>query len=120
MARILVIDDESTVRGTIRAILEQAGYDVVEAPNGSEGIKLYRSKPADLVITDLFMPEKEGIETIRELRRYSPNVKIVAISGGSKKWNLTCLPVAEKVGAIRTVAKPFGMDEILGVVRDLL
>ncbi len=120
MARILVIDDENDVRGTIRAILEQTGYEVVEASNGYEGIKLYQREPVDLVITDLFMPEKEGIETIMELRRHSPNVKIIAISGGSQRWNLKCLPVAKKLGAVRTVAKPFGMDEILRVVKEEL
>ena len=84
MALILIIDDDDQIRRVLRKTLERDGYDVADAPNGKEGIRLYRENPADLVITDIIMPEKEGIETIRELRRDFPEVKIIAISGGGR------------------------------------
>src|SRR5688572_234064 len=84
MQRILVIDDDEQVRALLYEILDRAGFKVVEATNGVEGLKLYRAQPADLVITDLIMPEKEGVETILELRREFPDVRVVAISGGGR------------------------------------
>jgi CheY-like chemotaxis protein len=81
MARILVIDDDAAVRGTIRRHLESDGHAVAEAPDGRAGMKLYRENPTDLVITDLFMPEREGLETIRELRKSFKDAKIVVVTG---------------------------------------
>ena len=81
MKRILLIDDDKAVRMTILGILEVGGYSVFETENGNTGIGLFRSNPVDLVIVDLFMPEKEGIETIMELRKGYPELKILAISG---------------------------------------
>jgi len=82
MARILLIDDDAPVRRTLRKMLERQGYEVEEAPDGKAGLTLYQENPADLIITDLIMPEMEGIETIMELRRRFPDVKIIAMSGG--------------------------------------
>ena len=82
MSKILVIDDDKNIRSLLRDFLERDGYEVMEAENGKVGLKLFRENGADLVITDLIMPEKEGIETIRELRRDFSDVKIIAISGG--------------------------------------
>ena len=82
MPRILIIDDERQIRELLRDILEDAGYDVAEAADGQEAIKIQRGEPADLIITDLIMPEKEGIETIRELKQSYPDVRIIAMSGG--------------------------------------
>ena len=84
MARILIIDDEEKFRKMLRQMLERAGHEVVEAPDGKEGVKLYREKLTDLIITDIFMPEKEGIQTIKELKRDFPEAKIIAISGGGR------------------------------------
>lgn len=121
MKRILVIDDDDQLRLMIRLMLERASYEVVDAPNGKVGIDLYRQDPVDLVITDIFMPEKEGLETIRELCREYPDVKIIAISGGSPKTEgFSSLQFAKGFGALRTLAKPFFREELLKVVRELL
>ena len=84
MAGILIIDDDVHIRTILRKTLQSEGYQVVEASNGNEGVRLYREKPVELIITDLIMPEKEGIETIMELGRDFPDVKIIAMSGGDK------------------------------------
>lgn len=120
MARVLIIDDEEQVRKLIREVLEEAGHEVVEARNGREGMKLYEANPADVVITDLVMPEQEGLETITGLRRRFPAVKIIAISGAQQKLDLDLLYVAEKLGAIRTMEKPFEMQKLVALVEELL
>ncbi len=119
MARILVIDDEEIIRRVLRQALEISGYDVDEAPNGEEGLDRYRQAPADLIITDILMPEKEGLETIMELRREAPEAKIIAISGGGQS-GLDFLQVAERLGAKRAFQKPFRMHEILAAVQEVL
>ncbi|MDY6987587.1 MAG: response regulator [Thermodesulfobacteriota bacterium] len=119
-ARILVIDDDIGIRAMLRRLLEGAGYDVAEASDGRQGIRLYRQDPADLVITDLIMPEKEGLETIRELRRDFPHVKILAISGGGRVSPDEYLHMAKSFGAKRTLAKPFDPKELLEVVHELI
>ena len=120
MQRVLVIDDDEQVRALLCEILERAGFEVMAASNGVEGLKLYRSQPADLVITDLIMPEKEGVETILELRSQFPNARIIAISGGQRAGGREYLPIAARLGARRTVAKPFSRQEILEAVRETL
>jgi CheY-like chemotaxis protein len=120
MQRVLVIDDDEQVRALLYEILDRAGFAVIEAMNGAEGLKLYRSQPADLVITDLIMPEMEGVETILELRREFPDARIVAISGGGRNGAGDYLPIAAQLGARRTVAKPFSRQDILDAVRDSL
>ena len=117
---ILVIDDEQPVRAVLRQMLEKAGYRVEEAPDGTVGMDLLRNHPIDLLITDLFMPHKEGIETIVEVRKYFPQVKIIAISGGGRTGKLDFLPMAESFGALRTLAKPFERTELLEAVRAVL
>ncbi len=84
------------------------------------GLQLYREEPVDLIITDVFMPEKEGLETIRELRSEYPEVKIIAISGGGKNINLDFLPLAKQLGALRTLKKPFDRQEMLDAVQEVL
>ena len=120
MARVLIIDDEEQVRKLIREVLEEAGHEVAEARNGREGMKLYEANPTDVVITDLVMPEQEGLETITALRRRFPSVKIIAISGAQQKLDLDLLYVAEKLGAIRTMEKPFEVRKLLALVEELL
>lgn len=117
---ILVIDDEEPVRIALRQMLEKEGYGVEEAPNGAVGMELLRDHPADLMITDLFMPEKEGIETMIEVRKCFPQVKIIAMSGGGRVGALDLLPMAESFGALRTLAKPFERKELLDAVRAVL
>ena len=120
MARILVIEDDAQVRAMLRQMLERAGYEVVEAPDGRAGVRLYRQEKADLIITDLIMPEKEGIETITELRRDFPDVKIIAISGGGRIAPEVYLRMARSLGALRTFAKPIERKEIIETVQELL
>lgn len=120
MAKILVIDDESQVRSMLRVLLEDKGYNVVEAPDGKVGLKLYRDEPIDLVITDIIMPEKEGLETIIELRRFSPKVKIIAISGGGRLGFKDCLDIAQKFGAHRVFSKPLNNNELVDAIAELL
>lgn len=120
MARILIIDDEAMMRDLLVNILEREGYETVTASGGKDGIKIYRENPADLIITDLLMPEKDGIETIMELRRDSKDVKIIAMSGGGKIEPETYLQIAKTIGAIETIAKPFDRKELLKTVQKLL
>jgi DNA-binding response OmpR family regulator len=120
MARILIVDDDIQVRKMLCKALERAGYETVAAPDGKVAMRLFRENPADLVITDLIMPEKEGIETIMELRRDFPQVKIIAISGGGIIEAEKYLYIAEKSGAQLTLAKPFTLRELLEAVQSLL
>src|SRR5262249_39258174 len=120
MATILVIDDEHGVREFIRRTLEGAGYQVTEADNGERGLACFRESPADLVITDILMPRKEGIETIREWRGLSPNVKIVGIPGGGDTGFMDFLQAAQAMGANDVLHKPFRGKDLLERVETLL
>ena len=120
MASILLIEDDAEVRTVIRRMLESKNHEVVEAQNGKVGLRLYRKNSTDLVVTDILMPDKEGIETIRELRRDFPEVKIIAISGGGMLGLERYLKLAKKMGAQRTLEKPFNGNELNEVVRELL
>jgi len=119
MDTILIIDDDNQFRAMLRQMLEREGYKVVDAPDGKEGIRIYRVKPTDLIITDIIMPEKEGIETIMELRREFPDVKIIAISGGGHLGPAEYLKIAKGLGAQYTLSKPFEREELLEAVREL-
>ena len=120
MARILIIDDESQIRSMLRLMLERVGYEVVEAPDGIEGIRQYREKPADLIITDLIMPNKDGIGMIIDLKKEFPNVKIIAMSGGGVNRPEGYLDGAKKLGASCTLTKPIDREEMLMAVKDTL
>jgi len=120
MARILVVDDEPDICDLLREILSLAGYDVLVAPDGDSAITLLRKQPVELILTDIFMPGKEGIETIMELRRDFPSVKIVAMSGGGRTGQLHYLRDAVQLGALRTIFKPFGEEDVLRVVQEAL
>ena len=120
MARILVIDDDDDVRRAIRRQLESDGHEVVEAPDGRVGMRLFRQHPTDLVVTDLFMPEQEGLETIRELRRFSKDIKILVVTGAAPGSTLDFRAQATMLGAGATLGKPFTRDELLGAVNALL
>jgi DNA-binding NtrC family response regulator len=120
MARILIIDDESQIRSMLRLMLERVGYEIVEAPDGIEGIRQYREKPADLIITDLIMPNKDGIGMIIDLKKEFPNVKIIAMSGGGVNRPEGYLDGAKKLGASCTLTKPIDREEMLMAVKDTL
>ena len=120
MARILVIDDEAGIRRALQILLERAGYEVLAASDGQEGLRLWRRFGADLVITDIMMPNKDGIETILELTMSAPPVPVIAMSGGDVSHRLDLLGNATLLGAVHTVPKPFALSEMLAKVRQLL
>jgi DNA-binding response OmpR family regulator len=120
MAHMLIIDDDDQLRTLLRQTLEREGYTVGEAQNGWAGMARYRATPADLVITNILMPEQEGLETIRVLRQESPEVKIIAIAGGGQMGALDFLDVAAKLGTRRTLRKPFALQELRAAVREVL
>jgi two-component system, chemotaxis family, chemotaxis protein CheY len=118
MPSILIVDDEQQIRQLIRDTLEQAGYDVTEACDGKEALQQYQQAPADLVVMDILMPDQDGLETTATLRREFPNVKIIAITGGSDMIGiLNFLDVAKMLGAHRALQKPFEMNTLLEAVQ---
>ena len=120
MGRILVIDDDEAMRGSVRRILERDGHDVHEAQDGAEGLRVFETFAADVVVTDLIMPGKEGIETIMELREAAPDVRILAVSGGGVGLHHDVLSDAEALGADASLAKPFTVDQLRSAVAPLL
>jgi len=117
MTRVLVIDDDSELRDALRGILEGAGYAVDLAADGELGMMLQRSRPADIVITDIFMPNQDGIGTVARLRDEFPQARVIAMSGGGAKVKGACLSTAGQVGAHALLRKPFQPDELLSAVR---
>ncbi len=111
MAYIIVIDDDKKIRDVVRALLENEGHEVVGAPNGKIGLELQRQSPADLIITDIFMPEKEGTELIMDINDEFPQCKVIAISGGGNVRGVDFLQLAYNLGAVKTFQKPFGLQE---------
>lgn len=120
MARILIVDDDDAVLATMRKTLERAGHTITVASNGEDGLRLFRADPTDLVITDLYMPEKEGIETIQDIRAEYPDAKILAVSGGTISGTEGPLVDAELFGANASLAKPFTPEELQRMVEQLL
>jgi DNA-binding response OmpR family regulator len=120
LARILIIDDDETYRSLLKNRFEREGFETELAPEGNTGIKLFKQGNFDLVITDLIMPDKEGVETITELRRDYPQVKIIAMSGGGISAAESLLNTAQKLGANRVIVKPFEWDDMLHLARELL
>ena len=118
MARILVIDDDADVRAILEQTLKSAGHEVVLAADGQEGVKQQRATPANVVITDLFMPNQEGLETISELCKEFPGVAIVAMTG--KPAAGTMLSIALRLGAVEILQKPFFPDQLLNSVEKAL
>jgi DNA-binding response OmpR family regulator len=120
MARILLVDDEKNVRFTLAKALKNHHHEVFEAGDGNEALKLLQETEIDLVVTDIIMPNREGLETIQEIRMNWPDVKIVAISGGGRVRNAEFLKVARKMGADTVLKKPFSMNAFTDEVRKLL
>ena len=120
MANILVADDEQAIRSILTMVLQMAGHAVEAAANGEEVLRLARKQKFDLIVTDIIMPKKEGIETILELKRLQPAIKVIAISGGGRKGSMDFLHVAQMVGASHTIAKPFEPDDLVAAVKNCL
>ena len=120
MARILIVDDDDLVRLALRADLEPAGHQVIEAADGQQGLDFYRGMPIDLVIVDIVMPEVNGLEEIQALRRINPALKIIAVTGKDPDGKKGYLALAEEYGAHRTFSKPFDAGEMRRAVEELL
>ena len=120
MKRILVVDDEEQIRNMLKKVLERKGYQVAIAANGAEALRLFNQQPAELVITDLTMPEKNGMETISELMRTHPNTKVIAISGGGDRFPEYFLPRAMDAGATQALKKPIRAQQLVAAVSGLI
>ena len=119
MAHILVIDDEESIRSMLVIILQRAGHEVTVAENGKIGMNRFKAGGADLIITDLVMPEQEGVETIMLLRQQHPDLPIIAMSGGGSRAD-TYLAICKRLGVRCTLAKPFTMEELINAVNSVL
>jgi CheY-like chemotaxis protein len=117
---VLVIDDERPIRALLREVLAEQGYDVTEAANGVEGVRRARERRPDLVITDILMPDKDGLETILELRAVAPGLPVIAISGGSAMMSMDVLSAARRFGARHVFSKPFDPLAVVAAVSELL
>jgi CheY-like chemotaxis protein len=120
MARILLIDDDDSVRTMLRQTLTHFGHTVIEARNGKEGLNLFPGARADLVITDIVMPEKEGLEVLMELRQEQPPVKIIAMSGGGRGMAADYLRTAKLMGAAKVLTKPFSNEVLMAAINELV
>jgi CheY-like chemotaxis protein len=120
MPHLLVIDDDDQLRTMLRMTLVQQGHTVAEARDGNEGLAEHARCPADLVLTDLIMPEKDGLETIMTLRKKSPGIRIIAMSGGGRNTASSYLQIAQLMGARRVLAKPFTIAELATAVAQSL
>lgn len=118
--RILIVDDDPGIRRTLHILLSREGYQVTQARDGVEALRLWRDHGSDLVITDLHMPEKNGIETIVEMLSHSPAMRIIAMSGGGQTKRLDLLGNASLLGAVHTIEKPFTLNEMMTMVRHAL
>ncbi len=119
MPNVLLIDDDAHTRGTLRTILENLSCDVTEAEDGAIGTSKMESRDFDLVVTDIFMPNQDGIETIRKIRRAKNDVCIVAISGKTNRSELNYLKMAERIGANYTFAKPVYSEQLANILDNL-
>ena len=118
MYSVLLIEDDESLRELLRTTLIGAGYVVLEAANGRQGVNVFRKTPTDLVVTDLYMPERDGLEVIEALRRTHPQVKLLAISGAS--GTMGYFPLAQSLGAVAVLQKPFAPSAFLNIVAQLL
>ncbi len=116
MPSILIIDDDGSLRNSLRRTLHKAGYTIMEASEGGQGLKEFERQPADLILLDMFMPDKDGLETIGEPRRMHLRIPIIAMSGGGFKGTVDVLPIAKKMGARRTLVKPITREQLLDAV----
>jgi len=114
------MDDDDAIRGLVTRMLTSAGYEVVDAPNGATGLRQWREGGADLVLTDLHMPDTNGIEVMLELRAFAPTLPVIAMSGGQRALDLDLLGSAKLLGAVSLLTKPFSRDDLLASVAGAL
>ncbi|MBC2705829.1 response regulator [Desulfobacula sp.] len=120
MKQILIIDDEASIRKMLKKLFEKNGYAVIDAQDGSQGVKLFKEHEPDLIITDLIMPEKEGLETISEIKKINPDTKIIAMSGGGVVEPEMYLDLAKNFGAQYSFNKPIDNEALLAAVKHLM
>ena len=120
MARVLVVDDQPEFRRGMLRLLERAGHVASEAADGAEGLRRIAAGDVDLVVTDLFMPDMDGLEFMRELARRRPGTRVIAVSGGSFMEASSILAVASTLGAVRTLSKPIDPPQFLALVEEVL
>ena len=120
MASILIIDDEDPVREMLRRLLERVGHTVYEATDGKTALRMFTGNPTDLVISDIYMPEMDGIEFLFRVREAFPEARVIALSGGSFIGKEEVLRDAAQLGAVGILKKPFSVEECLEVVQSAL
>jgi len=120
MPSILVIDDNDVFRSTTALWLKRHGFQVVEAANGKEGVRALDTMVPDLILTDILMPEQDGLETIQKVRKKHPHIRIIAMSGGLLDGRVDFLPIAQKFGANHVMPKPFSGSELLLVIEKVM
>lgn len=120
MKRILVIDDDQKITELIKIWLEEAGYEVLVALNGQEGLKIQREDPADLIITDIFMPQREGTGVLVDVYDEFPQTKVIVMSGGGASDKVDYLELARLLGAVKVFQKPFDLKELLETVQSII
>lgn len=121
MAKILIVEDDLVVRNTLKELLESYAFEVLEAGHGDEGLEIFSKNEIDLVVTDLILPHKDGLEFIRELKIDHPQAKIIAVSAGIHNFTNTAqflLPMAEELGAHKVLKKPYSNEELVSVLKD--
>ena len=117
--RVLVIEDDEDFRNLVLRWFRNCGIDAAGAANGAQGLAMQRAQPAAVIVTDIFMPEVEGIQTIHDLRREFPEARIIAMSGRNPRMKFDVFKVARELGAVRTFKKPFRFEELMAAVREL-
>jgi two-component system chemotaxis response regulator CheY len=118
--RILVADDDPGIRRTLQIGLGKAGYEVIEAQDGEEAARLWRENGVDLIIADIYMPNKSGLQLIMELRSHNSTIPVIAMSDGGRNKNLNPLTYSEVLGSVRTIAKPFSLEDMVAMVKEEL
>ena len=117
---VLIVDDNADMRSFVKIVLEQAGFEAQVAADGERALELQRAHPVDVLITDIFMPERDGIELIHQFKSAFPQVKIIAMSGGGQISKRDYLPLVADIGADRVLRKPFAADTLLGMLQELV
>lgn len=119
MVRVLVVDDNRDMRDSLCQLLLRAGYDCETARDGQQAIEMHRNRPFHILVTDIYMPLSDGLETIQAFRRDAPGVRIVAMSGGGDLAKINHLGVASEIGADATLEKPFTFEKLLETLKPL-